>query len=233
MTSLGHSHVCLTSIMPPGVPGRPTPSVGGVRPVGPGVADRAGRTSRRLPPPEAKPFVGMLREGGAQRFVSSCYLVGHAPTERGHQRFHLGASRRCPNRVPFASHPLQQGEAYSRGKGLLRPVPCQMSVALAEPKRRMMRVVAALTLALGAALGEAGSVTISNLMPRRGTQGGIMDAHDGKIQRFQGEGPYFMHAVAYGDCLASTPYGCDVSYQTEHKCGFQLHHNISVYTWTT
>jgi hypothetical protein len=93
-----------------------------------------------------------------------------------------------------------------------------------------MSAVGALAFALAFALGDARSITFDNLSPRRDTRGRIMDAHDGTIQRFHGKGPYFMHAVAYGDCVAPTPYGCDESYQTGHKCGFQLDHNISVYT---
>jgi hypothetical protein len=30
--------------------------------------------------------------------------------------------------------------------------------------------------------------------------GAIMDAHDGTIQQFEPEGPYYMHAVSYGLC---------------------------------
>jgi len=32
------------------------------------------------------------------------------------------------------------------------------------------------------------------------TEGRILDAHDGTIQRFHDDGPYYMHAVEYGLC---------------------------------
>lgn len=70
------------------------------------------------------------------------------------------------------------------------------------------------------------SVTIDNLKPRLDSGGVIIDAHDGTVQRFGDQGPFYMHAVQYGLCQEPPNYGCD---QTADHCGFQPDHNITVY----
>jgi hypothetical protein len=72
---------------------------------------------------------------------------------------------------------------------------------------------------------------IDNTAPRRDLNNEIMDAHDGSVQRFPsaaGAGAAFwMHTLSYGLCVAPTPLGCD---KTTDHCGFQLDHNVSIYT---
>jgi hypothetical protein len=72
----------------------------------------------------------------------------------------------------------------------------------------------------------AATVNISNVAPRLDTNGQIVDAHDGSVQRFIGHDGYWMHAVQYGLCEEPAKYGCD---QTSEHCGFRLDHNITVY----
>ncbi|CAF1492715.1 unnamed protein product [Rotaria magnacalcarata] len=70
-------------------------------------------------------------------------------------------------------------------------------------------------------------VTISNIIPRRDTNGTIMDAHDGSI--FLYDGLYYYYGASYGLCIEPPgPSGCSVWHPG--GCGFQLNHNISLYT---
>ncbi|CAF3346585.1 unnamed protein product [Rotaria socialis] len=70
-------------------------------------------------------------------------------------------------------------------------------------------------------------VTISNIIPRRDTNGTIMDAHDGSI--FLYDGLYYYYGASYGLCTEPPgPSGCSVWHPG--GCGFQLNHNISLYT---
>eukprot|EP01116_Phalansterium_solitarium_P018894 TRINITY_DN5140_c0_g1_i1.p1 TRINITY_DN5140_c0_g1~~TRINITY_DN5140_c0_g1_i1.p1 ORF type:complete len:426 (-),score=61.04 TRINITY_DN5140_c0_g1_i1:27-1304(-) len=78
---------------------------------------------------------------------------------------------------------------------------------------------------LGVAVGKP--VTINNLAPRLDVNGNIIDAHDGSIQKFSSNGPYFYHAAEYGLCKEPQNYGCD---QTPDHCGFHQNHNISIWT---
>eukprot|EP00026_Physarum_polycephalum_P008599 Phypoly_transcript_08687.p1 GENE.Phypoly_transcript_08687~~Phypoly_transcript_08687.p1 ORF type:complete len:298 (+),score=31.46 Phypoly_transcript_08687:195-1088(+) len=56
-----------------------------------------------------------------------------------------------------------------------------------------------------------------------------MDAHDGSIQRITigNSSLYYYHAMQYGLCREPPKYGCDM---TRVDCGFQLDHNISIWT---
>jgi beta-xylosidase len=70
-------------------------------------------------------------------------------------------------------------------------------------------------------------VTISNVIPRRDTDGNIMDAHDGKV--FLYDGLYYFYGPSYGLCKEPPgPSGC----ASWHPggCGYQLNHNVSLYT---
>jgi hypothetical protein len=70
-------------------------------------------------------------------------------------------------------------------------------------------------------------VTISNVIPRRDTDGNILDAHDGSV--FLYDGLYYYYGPSYGLCTEPPgPSGCT----TWHPggCGFQLNHNVSLYT---
>lgn len=78
-------------------------------------------------------------------------------------------------------------------------------------------------------------VNISNVIPRRDTDGAILDAHDSKLNFF--EGTYYWHAASYGNCTEPKgSSGC--APVTVGSCGFQTNHNVSLYksvdlvTWT-
>ncbi|CAF0743942.1 unnamed protein product [Adineta steineri] len=72
-------------------------------------------------------------------------------------------------------------------------------------------------------------VTINNLKPRLDVNGVIIDAHDGSIQQFEKNGLYYMHAMQYGLCEEPPNYGCDGAGMPS-KCGFQMDHNISIWS---
>jgi beta-xylosidase len=73
----------------------------------------------------------------------------------------------------------------------------------------------------------AAQVTISNTVPRRDTDGAILDAHDSKLNFHSGL--YYWHAASYGNCTEPKgPSGC--SPVTVGSCGFQTDHNVSLYT---
>jgi hypothetical protein len=65
---------------------------------------------------------------------------------------------------------------------------------------RQMHTNFLLLLALAGlvALAAAKQVTISNVIPRRDADGAILDAHDSKLNFF--EGLYYWHAASYGNC---------------------------------
>lgn len=57
-----------------------------------------------------------------------------------------------------------------------------------------------LSLLLPLPTATAKFVLFDNTKPAFDTEGRILDAHDGTIQRFHEDGPYYMHAVEYGLC---------------------------------
>jgi beta-xylosidase len=70
-------------------------------------------------------------------------------------------------------------------------------------------------------------VTISNVIPRRDTNGNIIDAHDGKV--FSYDGLYYFFGPSYGLCKEPAgDSGCTGWHSG--SCGFQLNHNVSLYT---
>ena len=81
-------------------------------------------------------------------------------------------------------------------------------------------------MAIGSVIKGA-EVTLSNIIPRRDTDGYIIDAHDGNV--FLYDGLYYYYGASYGLCKEPPgPSGC-----TEWHiggCGFQLDHNASLYT---
>ncbi|CAF1281689.1 unnamed protein product [Rotaria magnacalcarata] len=72
-------------------------------------------------------------------------------------------------------------------------------------------------------------VVINNLEPRLDVYGVIIDAHDGSIQQFEKNGLYYMHAMQYGLCKEPPNYGCDGAGMSS-RCGFQMNHNISIWS---
>ncbi|CAF1594274.1 unnamed protein product, partial [Adineta ricciae] len=71
------------------------------------------------------------------------------------------------------------------------------------------------------------NVTISNVIPRRDTNESILDAHDGNV--FLYAGLYYYYGASYGLCKEPPgPSGCTVWHVG--GCGFQLNHNVSLYT---
>eukprot|EP01113_Clastostelium_recurvatum_P002942 TRINITY_DN1126_c0_g1_i2.p1 TRINITY_DN1126_c0_g1~~TRINITY_DN1126_c0_g1_i2.p1 ORF type:complete len:356 (+),score=73.77 TRINITY_DN1126_c0_g1_i2:41-1108(+) len=76
-------------------------------------------------------------------------------------------------------------------------------------------------------LGSNTNVTINNASPRVDTQGVIMDVHDGNT--FYLNGLYYYYGASYGLCKEpSGGNGC--SDAGPGNCGFQLNHNVSLYT---
>eukprot|EP01113_Clastostelium_recurvatum_P021767 TRINITY_DN2582_c0_g1_i6.p1 TRINITY_DN2582_c0_g1~~TRINITY_DN2582_c0_g1_i6.p1 ORF type:complete len:391 (-),score=89.02 TRINITY_DN2582_c0_g1_i6:82-1254(-) len=69
--------------------------------------------------------------------------------------------------------------------------------------------------------------TIDNRTPRLDDHGNIMDAHDGSIQKIGNL--YYMHAMQYGLCEEPPNMGCDGAGMPS-KCGFQMDHNISIWS---
>ncbi|CAF4037472.1 unnamed protein product [Rotaria sp. Silwood2] len=76
---------------------------------------------------------------------------------------------------------------------------------------------------------HAVQVTINNLRPRLDINGVIMDTHDGSIQQFKKNSLYYMHAMQYGLCEEPPKYGCDGAGMSS-KCGFQMNHNITIWS---
>jgi beta-xylosidase len=77
-----------------------------------------------------------------------------------------------------------------------------------------------------AATAFAKLVLFDNTRPRFDNAGNIVNAHDGSIQKFKKDGPYYIHAAEYGLCKEPARYGCD---QTPDHCGFQNNHNITIF----
>lgn len=73
------------------------------------------------------------------------------------------------------------------------------------------------------------SVTIDNMVPRLDSTGTILDGHDGRLQKFNDSGPYYLHTLAYGLCNEPNGQGCNQP-DGRFSCGFRLDHNITVYT---
>jgi hypothetical protein len=68
------------------------------------------------------------------------------------------------------------------------------------------------------------------VVPRRDTDGAILDAHDGKVLR-GADGVYRWFAASYGNCTEPAgPTGCaDIALGS---CGFQANHNVTLYEST-
>jgi hypothetical protein len=83
-------------------------------------------------------------------------------------------------------------------------------------------------LALAASLltsALAAPVTISNVVPRRDTSNAILDAHDSKLNYFNGL--YHWHAASYGNCTEPKgSNGCATA--SVGACGFQTDHNVTL-----
>ena len=75
----------------------------------------------------------------------------------------------------------------------------------------------------------AAPVTISNVVPRRDTDGAILDAHDSKVV-FK-DGLYHWFAASYGNCTEPAGNsGC--ASVAIGACGFRTDHNVTLYTST-
>ena len=83
---------------------------------------------------------------------------------------------------------------------------------------------ASLLLLLSAVLITSGTV-ISNISPRRDTDGNILNAHDGNIVLIDGE--YHWYSIGYGDCIENP--GCSKS-SVNNSCGFMFNHSVTLYT---
>jgi hypothetical protein len=76
---------------------------------------------------------------------------------------------------------------------------------------------------------HAAHVTISNILPRRSTDGLIMDIHDGTLLLH--EHLYYYFGASYGLCK-EPPGETGCAGMAIGSCGFQLNHNVSLYTST-
>ena len=82
-------------------------------------------------------------------------------------------------------------------------------------------------ICLLAACVWATPVNISNVVPRRDTDGAILDAHDSKV--VLKDGIYHWFAASYGNCTEPKGNsGC--ASVAIGACGFQTDHNVSLYT---
>jgi len=78
---------------------------------------------------------------------------------------------------------------------------------------------------------QSKAVTISNVNPRVGTDGAIMDMHDGNVFYSTITQSYLWTAASYGNCTEpSGDSGCTGA--APGACGFQLNHNVSMYEST-
>ena len=66
---------------------------------------------------------------------------------------------------------------------------------------------------------------ISNISPRRDTDGNILNAHDGNIILIDGE--YHWYSVGFDDCVEDP--GCSKISERE-SCGFMSNHSVTLYT---
>eukprot|EP00759_Apiculatamorpha_spiralis_P004023 PhF_6_TR12277/c0_g1_i2/m.19474 len=82
------------------------------------------------------------------------------------------------------------------------------------------------TVAVLFAVAAGVPVTFDNTVPRLDNKGVIMDAHDGRVVRFDPTGPFYLYAVQYGLCNEPKPQGCD---STPDSCGFRHDHNITIW----
>ena len=84
----------------------------------------------------------------------------------------------------------------------------------------------------------AGSVTVSNVLPRRDTTGSIIDAHDGNVIFDTTSGLYLYYAAGYGDCEEPPGLNGCASWCDGCGCGFYYNHSVNLYstpdliTWT-
>ena len=83
---------------------------------------------------------------------------------------------------------------------------------------------ASLLLLLSAVLITSGTV-ISNISPRRDTDGNILNAHDGNIILIDGE--YHWYSVGFDDCVEND--GCS-KISVRESCGFMSNHSVTLYT---
>lgn len=74
----------------------------------------------------------------------------------------------------------------------------------------------------------AATVAISNILPRRDTDGNIMDAHDSKI--IHHEGLYHWFAASYGSCVEPKSPRTGCAGGGVGSCGFRTDHNVTLYT---
>lgn len=68
------------------------------------------------------------------------------------------------------------------------------------PSRAPLLLLLLLLLGARSCCCQARRVAFDNTQPMRDRAGHIMDAHDGSVQRFDADGPFYMHAVSYGLC---------------------------------
>lgn len=98
---------------------------------------------------------------------------------------------------------------------------------LARTTAALLALLLLLPAAAGAAAGAAVTVTVRNDVPRRDQWGGIVNAHDGSVIKF--EGVYFMYGTVYENC---TQHGtqCDGCGYAPNK--YSLYTSYDLQSWT-
>ena len=97
-----------------------------------------------------------------------------------------------------------------------------------------MWLLLALSILCGAGACVGRRASISNQLPRRDTQGRILDAHDGSLVQHHAGGRFYLYGTSYGPNCTITPNPCSLTYGS---CGWR-NNNFSAYstadfqTWT-
>ena len=115
----------------------------------------------------------------------------------------------------------REGQGEERLEECESSVPCAL-MRLSSPPPFLLLLIAFCLAA------SAATVSISNVVPRRSSDGLIMDAHDGNVVVLNGT--YYWFAAGYGECQEPPgPNGCVYGFK---GCGFFLNHSVNLFTST-
>jgi len=95
-----------------------------------------------------------------------------------------------------------------------------------------MTIAAALLVLSSVVLeAEATGSKVSNILPKRDTNGKILDAHDGNIVFDPATKLYYYYSVGYGDCEEPIGLtGCSGFVNPSSPCGFLNNHSVNLYS---
>ena len=92
-------------------------------------------------------------------------------------------------------------------------------------------MLALLLFALCAPAANSAVSTVSNIAPRRATDGSIIDAHDGNVvQDPHTPGLFYYFAAGYGDCREPPGLNGCATWCDNCGCGFYYNHSVNVYS---